>query len=66
MGMESAPAFFAGTVFALFGAGMLLWSARCVVRNVPVAQYAGPVATITVTVFGAISLVAGVWCFLRV
>jgi hypothetical protein len=64
--MESAPAFFAGTVFALFGAGMLLWSGRCVVRNVPVAQDTGPVAAVMVTVFGAISLVVGVWCFLRV
>lgn len=64
--MESAPAFFAGMVFALFGAGLLLWSARCVMRNVPVAQHAGPVAAVFVTACGAISLLVGVWCFLRV
>ncbi|WP_322973902.1 hypothetical protein [Actinacidiphila oryziradicis] len=55
-----------GMVFALFGAGLLLWSARCVMRNVPVAQHAGPVAAVIVTACGAISLLVGVWCFLRV
>ncbi|MGW2562635.1 hypothetical protein ACWCXB_25980 [Streptomyces sp. NPDC001514] len=65
--MESGPAIFAGTAFALFGAALLVWTGARVLHRAPVAHGANPAAAATLTaIFGAVFLVAGVWCFSRV
>lgn len=65
--MESGPAVFAGTVFALFGAALLLWTGARVLRRAPVAHGVSPVAsTALATVFGVLFLILGVWCLTRV
>jgi len=64
--MESGPAIFAGTVFTLFGAGLLLWTGARVMHREPVAHGVNPVASATLaTLAGAGALVVGVWCFGR-
>ncbi|MGW6361988.1 hypothetical protein ACWFR5_44175 [Streptomyces sp. NPDC055092] len=64
--MESGPAIFAGTVFTLFGAGLLLWTAARVMHRAPVADGVSPVASATLAGLAAVaSLVLGVWCFGR-
>lgn len=64
--MESGPAIFAGTVFALFGAGLLLWTGARVAHRAPVAEGVSPVASATLAALtGAAALVLGVWCFTR-
>ncbi|MFC7308387.1 hypothetical protein ACFQVC_29730 [Streptomyces monticola] len=64
--MESGPAIFAGTVFALFGAGLLMWTGVRVRHREPVAQGVSPVASATLTALaGAGALLLGVWCFTR-
>ena len=64
--MESGPAIFAGTVFTLFGAGLLLWTGARVMHREPVAHGVNPVASATfATLAGAGALVVGVWCFGR-
>ncbi|MFJ5260983.1 hypothetical protein ACIQAC_11040 [Streptomyces sp. NPDC088387] len=64
--MESGPAIFAGVVFALFGCGLLTWTAVRVRRREPVALGVSPVASATVaTIASVIALVLGVWCFTR-
>ncbi|MGW2078722.1 hypothetical protein ACWCOW_17550 [Streptomyces sp. NPDC001939] len=64
--MESAPAIFAGTVFTLFGAGLLLWTGARVMHRAPVADGVNPVASATLATLVAVaSLVLGVWCFGR-
>ncbi|MGW1025099.1 hypothetical protein ACWD4J_15585 [Streptomyces sp. NPDC002577] len=64
--MESGPAIFAGTVFVLFGAGLLLWTGARVLHRAPVAHGVNPVASATLaTVAGAGALMLGLWCFGR-
>ncbi|MFE5048283.1 hypothetical protein ACFRAI_18300 [Streptomyces sp. NPDC056637] len=64
--MESGPAIFAGTVFTLFGAGLLLWTGARVTHRAPVADGVNPVASATLATLAAVaSLVLGVWCFGR-
>ncbi|MZD07193.1 hypothetical protein GTW43_19185 [Streptomyces sp. SID5785] len=63
--MESTPAVFAGAVFALFGAGLLLWTGARSVHGVPVAEGGvRPVAAAVIAgAVGLASLAASVWCF---
>ncbi|MFE0172469.1 hypothetical protein ACFWZ2_09150 [Streptomyces sp. NPDC059002] len=64
--MESAPAIFAGLVFALFGAVLLLWTGVRVAHRAPVAEGVNPVASATLAaVAGSGALALGVWCFTR-
>ncbi|MFE5690420.1 hypothetical protein [Streptomyces sp. NPDC056512] len=64
--MESGPAIFAGTVFTLFGAGLLLWTGARVMHRAPVADGVNPVASATLATLAAVaSLALGVWCFGR-
>ncbi|MEU5956709.1 MULTISPECIES: hypothetical protein [Streptomyces] len=64
--MESGPAIFAGSVFALFGAGLLLWTGARVAHRSPVAHGVNPVASATLAALaGSGALVLGVWCFTR-
>jgi hypothetical protein len=64
--MESGPAIFAGTVFALFGAGLMTWTVARVAHRRPVAQGVRPVTSATLAaLFAAGALVLGAWCFLR-
>ncbi|ATL29383.1 hypothetical protein [Streptomyces formicae] len=64
--MESAPAIFAGTVFALFGAALLLWTGVRVAHRSPVAEGVNPVASATLAaVAGAGALALAAWCFTR-
>ncbi|WP_415948285.1 hypothetical protein [Streptomyces sp. KLOTTS4A1] len=64
--MESGPAVFAGTVFALFGAALLTWTAVRVAHRRPVVQGASPVTSATLTTLvSAAALLLGAWCFLR-
>ncbi|MDX6362498.1 MAG: hypothetical protein QOC85_1505, partial [Streptomyces sp.] len=44
--MESGPAIFAGAVFALFGGGLLTWTAVRSRRREPVALGVSPVASV--------------------
>jgi hypothetical protein len=61
--MESGPAIFTGMVFALFGGGLLVWTAARVRHREPVAQGVSPVASATVATLAAlIALALGVWC----
>ncbi|MGA4840471.1 hypothetical protein [Streptomyces sp. G45] len=65
--MESGPAIFAGAVFALFGAGLLLWTGVRVAHGEPVAQGVRPAAAATFTALaGTGALALAVWCFTRV
>ncbi|MFI8290653.1 hypothetical protein EAO71_20490 [Streptomyces sp. ms191] len=64
--MESGPAIFAGTAFALFGGALLLWTAARVRHGRPVAHGVDTRAAATLTtIFGAAFLLLGVWCFGR-
>ncbi|GGY21117.1 hypothetical protein [Streptomyces djakartensis] len=64
--MENEPAIFAGTVFSLFGGGLLAWTAACVRRHRPVAHGVRPVASATLaSVVAVLALTAGTWCFTR-
>jgi hypothetical protein len=65
--MERGPAIFAGLVFALFGGGLLTWTAARVRQREPVAHGVNPVASATLAGLAAvIALVVGAWCFTRV
>ena len=65
--MESGPAIFAGTVFALFGGGLLAWTVVRVRQGGAVAQGVNRVASATLTsVVGRGALALGMWCFTRV
>lgn len=65
--MESGPAIFAGMVFALFGAGLLAWTAACVTRRRPVAQGVSPIASAALAgLAGTAVLALGAWCLTRV
>ncbi|MET9807609.1 hypothetical protein [Streptomyces halstedii] len=60
--MESVTAGLAGTVFALFGAALLVWTGARTIRRAPVALGVSPVAsTALATLFGALLLTLGVW-----
>ncbi|MFF0161815.1 hypothetical protein ACFYRY_30390 [Streptomyces sp. NPDC005263] len=62
--MESGPAIFVGVVFALFGGGLLVWTATRVRRREPVAHGVSPVASVTLaSVVGLLALALGTWCF---
>ncbi|MET7436838.1 hypothetical protein ACWERY_17385 [Streptomyces sp. NPDC004082] len=64
--MESGPAIFAGTAFALFGGGLLAWTAVRLRHREPVALGVNPVASATLASLAAVgALVLGVWCFTR-
>ncbi|PSM41646.1 hypothetical protein C6Y14_20460 [Streptomyces dioscori] len=65
--MESGPAIFTGSVFALFGGGLLLWTAVRLRQRAPVAHGVSPVASVTVAGFaGTAAVLLAVWCFTRV
>ncbi|MFE3600559.1 hypothetical protein ACFXP3_36180 [Streptomyces sp. NPDC059096] len=65
--MESEPAIFAGVVFTLFGAGLLVWTGARVLHREPVAHGVRPAASITLaTLSGVVFLALGVWCFGRI
>ncbi|MFC8818538.1 hypothetical protein [Streptomyces rochei] len=65
--MESGPAIFAGMVFALFGAGLLVWTATRVRHGRPVALGVSPVASVAVaSLAGVVALALGAWCLTRV
>ncbi|MFF8409885.1 hypothetical protein [Streptomyces omiyaensis] len=64
--MESGPAIFAGTAFALFGGALLLWTTVRVRQGEPVALGIAPRAAAVVTgLTGALLLGLGLWCFGR-
>ncbi|MFF0014516.1 hypothetical protein [Streptomyces sp. NPDC005374] len=64
--MESGPAVFAGVVFALFGGGLLVWTAACVRHREPVAHGVSPVASATLATLAAlVTLALAAWCFTR-
>ncbi|MFD0316452.1 hypothetical protein [Streptomyces flavalbus] len=64
--MESGPAIFAGVVFALFGSGLLVWTAARVRRRQSVAHGVSPIASAAVaSVAGVIALAVGAWCLTR-
>ncbi|MGW2046662.1 hypothetical protein ACWCPF_15980 [Streptomyces sp. NPDC001858] len=64
--METGPAIFAGVVFALFGAALLVWTGVRVRQREPVAQGVSPVASATLATLAAVvALAAGAWCFTR-
>jgi hypothetical protein len=65
--MESGPAIFVGGVFALFGGGLLVWTAARVRHREPVAHGVSPVASATVAgVVALLALALGTWCFTQV
>ncbi|MFF8191875.1 hypothetical protein ACF05L_13720 [Streptomyces bobili] len=64
--MESGPAIFAGMMFAMFGGGLLVWTAARVRQRQPVALGVSPVASATVATLVAVAALAvGAWCFTR-
>ncbi|MFF3325807.1 hypothetical protein [Streptomyces sp. NPDC002889] len=64
--MESGPAIFAGTAFALFGGALLLWTGMRLLHRAPVAHgVSAPTAVAFGTLFGVVFLALGVWCFGR-
>ncbi|MEU5339371.1 MULTISPECIES: hypothetical protein [unclassified Streptomyces] len=64
--MESGPAIFTGSVFALFGGGLLVWTAVRLRQRAPVAHGVHPVASAAVAAFaGTSALLLAVWCFTR-
>ncbi|MFI1289211.1 hypothetical protein ACH4VM_12075 [Streptomyces sp. NPDC020792] len=64
--MESGPAIFAGTVFSLFGAALLVWTAVRVRHREPVAHGLPRSASATLATLAAVTAVTvGVWCFGR-
>ncbi|GGW45240.1 MULTISPECIES: hypothetical protein [Streptomyces] len=64
--MESGPAIFVGMMFALFGGGLLVWTAVRVRQRQPVADGVSPVASATVATLAAVAALAvGAWCFTR-
>ncbi|MGW3647731.1 hypothetical protein [Streptomyces sp. NPDC000878] len=65
--MESGPAIFAGVVFALFGGGLLVWTAARVRNRAPVALGVSPVASAALaSVVALVALGVGAWCLTRV
>ncbi|MCS0601041.1 hypothetical protein NX794_07330 [Streptomyces sp. LP11] len=64
--MESAPAIFAGVVFALFGAALLTWTGVRLRRGEPVAEGVSRVASATLaSLAGALALIFAAYCLTR-
>ncbi|MFE1857432.1 hypothetical protein [Streptomyces anandii] len=64
--MESGPAIFTGTVFALFGTALLGWTTARVRHREPVAPGAPRAMSVTVASVAALTALAlGAWCFTR-
>ncbi|KQX09312.1 hypothetical protein ASC82_25590 [Streptomyces sp. Root431] len=64
--MESGPAIFAGAAFTLFGAALLVWTTVRTLHRAPVAYGVAPRTAVAFTsLFGALFLLLGVWCFGR-
>ena len=64
--MESGLAIFVGAVFALFGGGLLAWTATRLRRGEPVALGVNRVASATLaSVAGVGALVVAMWCITR-
>ncbi|KOV90724.1 MULTISPECIES: hypothetical protein [Streptomyces] len=64
--MESGPAIFAGVVFSLFGAGLLVWTGTRLRRREPVAVGVSRVASAAVaSVAGTVALTLGAYCLTR-
>jgi hypothetical protein len=64
--MESGPAVFAGSVFALFGCGLLVWTAARLRHRAPVAEGVSPAGSAMIASFaGTAALLLAVWCFTR-
>jgi hypothetical protein len=64
--VESGPAIFVGTVFALFGGGLLIWTAARLRHGESVAVGVNRVASATLaSVAGLGALARGVWCVSR-
>ncbi|MEU0910282.1 hypothetical protein ACH4KU_26920 [Streptomyces althioticus] len=64
--MESGPAIYAGTVFCLFGAGLLAWTVSRARLHRPVALGVNRVASTTLAwTVALVSLALGAWCFGR-
>ncbi|MET8246708.1 hypothetical protein ABZV31_21185 [Streptomyces sp. NPDC005202] len=62
--MEIGSAIFTGTVFALFGAALLVWTAVRVRHREPVALGVNRIASATVASLAAMAaLTLGAWCF---
>ncbi|MEW2396351.1 hypothetical protein [Streptomyces sp. NPDC046862] len=62
--MESGSAIFAGAVFALFGAGLAVWTATRLRQRLPVAHGVRPAVSATIAGVAALAaLAAGAWCF---
>jgi hypothetical protein len=64
--VESGPAIFVGTVFALFGGGLLIWTAARLQHGESVAVGVNRVAAATLArVAGLGALALGMWCLTR-
>lgn len=64
--METVPAIFTGTVFGLFGSGLLLWTGVRVRHGEAVAHGVHPTISVAVaTLVGAGALVLAAWSFGR-
>ncbi|MEU6481184.1 hypothetical protein ABZ858_30790 [Streptomyces sp. NPDC047017] len=64
--MESGPAIFTGTVFALFGAVLLGWTAVRVRHGEPVALgVPRTVSAALATLAALVALALGAWCLTR-
>ncbi|MCX4664688.1 hypothetical protein GT204_07625 [Streptomyces sp. SID4919] len=62
--MENAPAIFAGSVFALFGGALLLWTGTRLRQRLPVAEGVARSTSVAVaTSAGVTALMLAVWCF---
>ncbi|MEU2893174.1 hypothetical protein [Streptomyces albidoflavus] len=65
--VEATPAVFAGAVFALFGLGLLVWTAVRARHRRPVYEGAAPGRSATVAASVAVAALAlGLWCFSRI
>ncbi|MGR8009190.1 hypothetical protein [Streptomyces hypolithicus] len=65
--MESGPAIFAGTAFALFGTGLLWWTGARALHRAPVAHGVSPGISFALAAgFGVAFVILGVWCFGRI
>ncbi|WP_181796495.1 hypothetical protein [Streptomyces sp. WELS2] len=64
--MESGPAIFAGVVFALFGAGLLMWTGVRLRRREPVAVGVSRIASAALAgMAGTVALALGGYCLTR-
>ncbi|MFF9676730.1 hypothetical protein ACF1GS_34480 [Streptomyces eurythermus] len=64
--MESGPAIFAGAVFALFGAGLLVWTGTRLWRREPVGLGVSRIASsVLAGMAGAVALTLGGYCLTR-